>query len=175
MHCGVSTSEDFDLLLGVEYLFAIGTTICMWEERLLYRVTYWEHGSPLAELPVRFVKREPREAYQVVERPLEEELGILTWKEMGKMEAARKQYEEIWGVSDNSNAAGAVWRDSNGLGGGAEGRTYSVQVLVRGQQRGGESDGLAPHQAVEGPVPRAAHGGSGGERSGMVMQRSGGD
>ncbi|CAI7821405.1 unnamed protein product [Closterium sp. NIES-54] len=101
MHCGVSTSEDFDLLLGVEYLFAIGTTICMWEERLLYQVTYWEHGSPLAELPVRFVKREPREAYQVVERPLEEELGILTWKVMGKMEAARKQYEEIWGVSDN--------------------------------------------------------------------------
>ncbi|CAI7803811.1 unnamed protein product [Closterium sp. NIES-53] len=73
----------------------------MWEERLLYQVTYWEHGSPLAELPVRFVKREPREAYQVVERPLEEELGILTWKVMGKMEAARKQYEEIWGVSDN--------------------------------------------------------------------------
>ncbi|CAI7880961.1 unnamed protein product [Closterium sp. NIES-53] len=95
MHCGIPTSEDYDLLLGVEYLFAIGTTICMWEEKLTYRVTYWEHGSPLTELPVRFIRRESRGAYQVVEKPLEEELGIMTWKEMGQTEAARKQYEKI--------------------------------------------------------------------------------
>ncbi|CAI7876468.1 unnamed protein product [Closterium sp. NIES-53] len=44
MHCGISTSEDYDLLLGVEYLFAIGTMICMWEEKLAYQVTYCQYG-----------------------------------------------------------------------------------------------------------------------------------
>ncbi|CAI7899816.1 unnamed protein product [Closterium sp. NIES-54] len=31
-------SEDFVVLIGVEYLFGIGATICMWEEKVQYRL-----------------------------------------------------------------------------------------------------------------------------------------
>ncbi|CAI7834231.1 unnamed protein product [Closterium sp. NIES-53] len=64
VYCGVSESEDFVVLIGVEYLFGIGATICMWEEKVQYRVRYWEDDGPIGMLPVQFVRREPREAYQ---------------------------------------------------------------------------------------------------------------
>ncbi|CAI7805501.1 unnamed protein product [Closterium sp. NIES-53] len=77
----------------------------MWEEKLMYRITYWGYGSPLAELPVRFIRRKPREAYQAMERSREEELVVMPWKEMEQTLAARKQYEEVWGPSNNLKEA----------------------------------------------------------------------
>ncbi|CAI7765399.1 unnamed protein product [Closterium sp. NIES-54] len=99
LQCGISPSEDYDLLLGVEFLYCIGATICMWEEKLTYRVVYWEKNQPVAELPVRFIRREPREAYQAEIRTVEEELGILSWERLDEERRQRDQHRQRWGES----------------------------------------------------------------------------
>ncbi|CAI5973665.1 unnamed protein product [Closterium sp. NIES-65] len=38
-------------------------TICTWKEQVEFRRQYWNKQSELGELPVRFVKQEPRRAY----------------------------------------------------------------------------------------------------------------
>ncbi|CAI7756882.1 unnamed protein product [Closterium sp. NIES-53] len=63
MKCGISESEDFDVLVGTELVFAVGMTICTWTERVEFCTRYWKEG-PLGQLPVRFVKVEPKRAYQ---------------------------------------------------------------------------------------------------------------
>ncbi|CAI7742404.1 unnamed protein product, partial [Closterium sp. NIES-54] len=54
VQCGLTESEDYDILLGMELLFKIGTMICTWEEQVLYRPDFREEGKELSELPVRF-------------------------------------------------------------------------------------------------------------------------
>ncbi|CAI7897332.1 unnamed protein product [Closterium sp. NIES-54] len=99
LQCENSPSEDYDLLLGVEFLYCIGATICMWEEKLTYRVVYWEKNQPVAELPVRFIRREPREAYQAEIRTVEEELGILSWERLDEERRQRDRHRQRWGES----------------------------------------------------------------------------
>ncbi|CAI7818818.1 unnamed protein product [Closterium sp. NIES-54] len=64
VQCGLTESEDYDILLGMELLFKIGTMICTWEEQVLYRPDFREEGKELSELPVRFVKTEPKKAWR---------------------------------------------------------------------------------------------------------------
>ncbi|CAI7825223.1 unnamed protein product [Closterium sp. NIES-53] len=45
-------------------LFKIGTTLCTWQEQVLYRSDFWEEGKELSELPVRFVKTEHKKAWR---------------------------------------------------------------------------------------------------------------
>ncbi|CAI7758131.1 unnamed protein product [Closterium sp. NIES-53] len=99
LQCGISPSEDYDLLLGVEFLYCIGATICMWEEKLTYRVVYREKNQPVAKLPVRFIRREPREAYQAEIRTVEEELGILSWERLDEERRQRDRHRQRWGES----------------------------------------------------------------------------
>ncbi|CAI7849114.1 unnamed protein product [Closterium sp. NIES-54] len=69
MKCGISESEDFDVLVGTELVYAVGMTICTWREKVEFRTRYWKKEGPLGELPVRFVKVEPKRAYQAAEGP----------------------------------------------------------------------------------------------------------
>ncbi|CAI7786053.1 unnamed protein product, partial [Closterium sp. NIES-53] len=64
MKCGISDSEDFDVLVGTEMVFAVGMTICTWPERVEFRTRYWKKEGPLGQLPVMLVKVEPKRAYQ---------------------------------------------------------------------------------------------------------------
>ncbi|CAI7861434.1 unnamed protein product [Closterium sp. NIES-53] len=66
MKCGISESEDFDVLVGTELVYAVGMTICTWTEKVEFRTRYWKKEGPLGELLVRFVKVEPKRAYQAV-------------------------------------------------------------------------------------------------------------
>ncbi|CAI7735718.1 unnamed protein product, partial [Closterium sp. NIES-54] len=65
VQCGMTESDDYDILLGMELLFRVGATICTWEERVQYRTERWREGGELGELPVRFVKTEPKRAWRV--------------------------------------------------------------------------------------------------------------
>ncbi|CAI7864592.1 unnamed protein product [Closterium sp. NIES-54] len=67
MKCGIFESEDFDVLVGTELVFAVGMAICTWTEKIEFRTRYWKEG-PLGELSVRFVKVEPKRAYQAMAR-----------------------------------------------------------------------------------------------------------
>ncbi|CAI7864534.1 unnamed protein product [Closterium sp. NIES-54] len=69
MKCGISESEDFDVLVGTELVYAVGMTICTWTEKVEFWTRYWKKEGPLGELPVRFVKVEPKRAYQAAEGP----------------------------------------------------------------------------------------------------------
>ncbi|CAI7851725.1 unnamed protein product, partial [Closterium sp. NIES-54] len=64
LQCGVSDSEDYDVLVGMELLYRVGATICTWQEKVLYHVQYWDPESAVGTLPMKFVKQEPWEAYQ---------------------------------------------------------------------------------------------------------------
>ncbi|CAI7924616.1 unnamed protein product [Closterium sp. NIES-54] len=64
VQCGLTESKDYDILLGMELLFKIGTTICTWQEQVLHHSDFWEEGKELSELPVRFVKTEPKKAWR---------------------------------------------------------------------------------------------------------------
>ncbi|CAI7874661.1 unnamed protein product [Closterium sp. NIES-54] len=64
VQCGLTESDDYDILLGMELLYKIGTTICTWQEQVLYRSEFWEEGKELSELPVRFIKTEPKKAWR---------------------------------------------------------------------------------------------------------------
>ncbi|CAI7900194.1 unnamed protein product [Closterium sp. NIES-53] len=75
MKCGISESENFDVLVGTELVYAVGMTICTWTEKVEFRTRYWKKEGPLGELLVRFVKVEPKRAYQAVEGPPPVEQG----------------------------------------------------------------------------------------------------
>ncbi|CAI7743847.1 unnamed protein product [Closterium sp. NIES-54] len=75
MKCGISESEEFDVLVGTELVYAVGMTICTWTEKVEFRTRCWKKEGPLGELPVRFVKVEPKRAYQAVEGPPPVEQG----------------------------------------------------------------------------------------------------
>ncbi|CAI7740206.1 unnamed protein product [Closterium sp. NIES-53] len=80
LDCGVSESEDYDVLIEMELLYRVGATICTWQEKVLFRVQYWDPESPVGTLPVRFVRQEPREAYQAQRKDLTEELEDWPWE-----------------------------------------------------------------------------------------------
>ncbi|CAI7755970.1 unnamed protein product [Closterium sp. NIES-53] len=73
--CGISESEDFDVLVGTELVYAVGMKICTWTEKVEFRTRYWKKEGPLGELPVRFVKVEPKRVYQAAEGPPPVEQG----------------------------------------------------------------------------------------------------
>ncbi|CAI7878514.1 unnamed protein product [Closterium sp. NIES-54] len=68
-------SEDFDVLVGTELVYAVGMKICTWTEKVEFRTRYWKKEGPLGELPVRFVKVEPKRVYQAAEGPPPVEQG----------------------------------------------------------------------------------------------------
>ncbi|CAI7734670.1 unnamed protein product [Closterium sp. NIES-53] len=70
--CGISESEDFDVLVGTEMVFAMGMSICTWTEKVEFRTRYWKKEGPLGQLPVQFVKVEPKRAYQASAREASE-------------------------------------------------------------------------------------------------------
>ncbi|CAI7911866.1 unnamed protein product, partial [Closterium sp. NIES-53] len=80
LDCGVSESEDYDVLVGMELLYRIRATICTWQEKVLFRMQYWDLESSVGTLPVRFVWQEPREAYQAQRKDLTEELEDWPWE-----------------------------------------------------------------------------------------------
>ncbi|CAI7904587.1 unnamed protein product [Closterium sp. NIES-54] len=80
LQCGVSESEDYDVLVRMELLYRIGATICTWQEKVLFRVQYWDPESSVGTLLVRFVRQEPREAYQAQRKDLTEELEDWPWE-----------------------------------------------------------------------------------------------
>ncbi|CAI7844974.1 unnamed protein product [Closterium sp. NIES-54] len=80
LDCGVSESEDYDVLVGMELLYRIRATICTWQEKVLFRMQYWDLESSVGTLPVRFVRQEPREAYQAQRKDLTEELEDWPWE-----------------------------------------------------------------------------------------------
>ncbi|CAI7899586.1 unnamed protein product [Closterium sp. NIES-54] len=59
-------SEDFDVLVGTELVYVVGMTICTWTEKVEFRTRYYKREGPLGELPVRFVKVEPKREYLAV-------------------------------------------------------------------------------------------------------------
>ncbi|CAI7783389.1 unnamed protein product [Closterium sp. NIES-53] len=63
LQCGISDSEGFDVLLGTDLIWGVGMTICTWKEKVKFRKQYWVRGSKTGELPVSFVKQEPKRAY----------------------------------------------------------------------------------------------------------------
>ncbi|CAI7850249.1 unnamed protein product [Closterium sp. NIES-54] len=64
VQCGMTESDDYDIVLGMELLFRVGATICTWEKRVQYRTERWREGSELGKLPVRFIKTEPKRAWR---------------------------------------------------------------------------------------------------------------
>ncbi|CAI7784301.1 unnamed protein product, partial [Closterium sp. NIES-54] len=54
LNCGVSESEDYDILVGMELLYRVGATICTWQEKVLYRVQYWDPESSVGTLGIKF-------------------------------------------------------------------------------------------------------------------------
>ncbi|CAI7845143.1 unnamed protein product [Closterium sp. NIES-54] len=70
--CGISESEDFYVLVGTEMVFAVGMSICTWTEKVEFRTRYWKKEGPLGQLPVQFVKVEPKRAYQASAREASE-------------------------------------------------------------------------------------------------------
>ncbi|CAI7916406.1 unnamed protein product [Closterium sp. NIES-54] len=80
LQCNVSELEDYDVLVGMELLYQVGATICTWQEKVLFRVQYWDPESSVGTLPVRFVRQEPREAYQAQRKDLTEELEDWPWE-----------------------------------------------------------------------------------------------
>ncbi|CAI7837213.1 unnamed protein product [Closterium sp. NIES-53] len=67
VQCGISESEDFDVLLGTDPIWGVGMTICTWKERVQFRKQYWIKNSEVRELPVQFVRQESKRAYAVGE------------------------------------------------------------------------------------------------------------
>ncbi|GJP61827.1 hypothetical protein CLOP_g18951 [Closterium sp. NIES-67] len=67
VQCGLSESEDYDLLVGMELIYKIGAQIDAWGEKLSFRTEYWREGGEQGELPVRFVKMEPKKALRATE------------------------------------------------------------------------------------------------------------
>ncbi|CAI7839924.1 unnamed protein product [Closterium sp. NIES-54] len=64
VQCGMTESDNYDILLGMELLFRVGATICTWEEQVQYRTERWREGGELGELTVKFVKTEPKRAWR---------------------------------------------------------------------------------------------------------------
>ncbi|CAI7933580.1 unnamed protein product [Closterium sp. NIES-54] len=64
VQCGMTESDDYDILLGMELLFRVGATICTLEEQVQYRTERWREGGELGELTVKFVKTEPKRAWR---------------------------------------------------------------------------------------------------------------
>ncbi|CAI7857154.1 unnamed protein product [Closterium sp. NIES-54] len=70
----------YDILVGMELLYRVGATICTWQEKVLYRVQYWDPESSVGMIPVKFVRQEPREAYQAQKKDLSGELNDWSWE-----------------------------------------------------------------------------------------------
>ncbi|CAI7895429.1 unnamed protein product [Closterium sp. NIES-53] len=64
----------------MELLYRVGATICTWQEKVLYRVQYWDPESSVGMIPVKFVRQEPREAYQAQKKDLSGELNDWSWE-----------------------------------------------------------------------------------------------
>ncbi|CAI7874169.1 unnamed protein product [Closterium sp. NIES-53] len=94
MRCGISPSEDYDLLIVMELLYRIGATICTWQEKVLYSAQYWRDDGPVGTLPVHFVKREPRGAFQARMAEMDEQLEDWSWKQFVLERELRKVKEE---------------------------------------------------------------------------------
>ncbi|CAI7834033.1 unnamed protein product, partial [Closterium sp. NIES-53] len=75
IRCGISESEDFDVLVGTEMIFASGMTICFWKETVEFRTRWWRKGEPLGQLPVQFVKTEPKRAYRADQKEVTAKQG----------------------------------------------------------------------------------------------------
>ncbi|CAI7796811.1 unnamed protein product [Closterium sp. NIES-54] len=71
----------------MELLYCVRATICIWQEKVLYRVQYLDPESSVVTLSVRFVRQDPREAYQARKQDLSEELDEWPW------ERHREEYE----------------------------------------------------------------------------------
>ncbi|GJP84708.1 hypothetical protein CLOP_g14758 [Closterium sp. NIES-67] len=64
VHCLVSDSDDYDLLLGMELLYKIGAVVDTWTEKVTYQPRYWDHElsheeSLAVALPARFLRSPP--------------------------------------------------------------------------------------------------------------------
>ncbi|CAI7909129.1 unnamed protein product [Closterium sp. NIES-54] len=75
IRCGISKSEDFDVLVGTEMIFALGMTICFWKETVEFRTRWWRKGEPLGQLPVQFVKTEPKRTYRADQKEVTAKQG----------------------------------------------------------------------------------------------------
>ncbi|CAI7822946.1 unnamed protein product, partial [Closterium sp. NIES-53] len=94
MRCEMTPLEDYDLLIGMELLYHISATICTWQEKVLYRAQYWRDDGPVGTLPVHFVKREPRGAFQARMAEMDEQPEDWSWKQYVLEQEMRKAEEE---------------------------------------------------------------------------------
>ncbi|CAI5964179.1 unnamed protein product [Closterium sp. NIES-64] len=101
VHCLVSDSEDYDLLLGMELLYKVGAVVDTWAERVTYQPLYWDSeatraGEEGAVLPARFLRgrveyREPH--HQRVPEQRWEDAGVYL-----ERAASRRRMEEAAGA-----------------------------------------------------------------------------
>ncbi|GJP34393.1 hypothetical protein CLOM_g18840 [Closterium sp. NIES-68] len=112
VHCLVSDSDDYDLLLGMDLLYKVGAVVDTWAERVQYQPRYWDAGMQRDEhtaaiLPARFLRGRPEYREPASERVPEwrfEDAGVYL-----ERSAERRRWEEAAG----SNVAS--YRESRGL------------------------------------------------------------